>query len=189
MDKCSTPTIIKCGARRHASCFPIIGRLARHRHPAGEGVGPNASRRRDRRASSELGGGRASRSRCALDHCDQFVAAVAMAAPEIDELFDLCNYGSLVWCAGDGDCATAAHLEEAFVAQQSECAQDRVGVHAEHGGEVASLRDAFAGLGFAVADRAADLGGDLLVQQHRIGTVDRAERGPRRGFRDGEAQG
>ena len=58
--------------------------------------------------------------------------------------------------SGDGDAAAAAELEQAFVAELAECAQDGVGVDAEDGGKVFGRREAFAGLGFAVGDRAAD---------------------------------
>jgi hypothetical protein len=82
----------------------------------------------------------------------------------------------VLWAAGDADGASAAHFEQAFVAQQPEGAQDGVAVYAEDGGEVACLGDAVAGTRFAVGDRAADLGGDLLVQRGGVGAIDGRER-------------
>jgi hypothetical protein len=51
-----------------------------------------------------------------------------------------------------------------FVAERSQGAEDGVGVDAEEGGKVARRWEALAGFRFAVADRSADLGGDLLVE-------------------------
>jgi hypothetical protein len=46
--------------------------------------------------------------------------------------------------------------------------QDRVGVHAHHGSQVACRPKSFAGFGFSVGDCAADLRGSLVVQQGRV---------------------
>ncbi len=42
----------------------------------------------------------------------------------------------MLWGSDDGDAAAAAELEQAFVAELAECAQDGVGVDAENGGQV-----------------------------------------------------
>jgi hypothetical protein len=47
---------------------------------------------------------------------------------------------------------------------------------AEHRGEVLCLGNPLTGSGFAVGDRASDLGGDLLVQIDLVGAIDRSER-------------
>ena len=75
-------------------------------------------------------------------------------------------------CAGDGDAAAAAELEQAVVAELAECFEDGVGVDAELGGEVFGRRESFAGFGFAVGDGAADLGGDLVVQVEGVIAVE-----------------
>ena len=62
--------------------------------------------------------------------------------------------------------------EQSFVAEEAQGAQHGVGVDAEHGGEVFGGGEAFAGLGFALGDGAADLGGDLLVEVGGVGLVD-----------------
>ena len=72
--------------------------------------------------------------------------------------------GALFGGAGDGDAAAAAEFEQAFVAELAEGAEDGVGVDVEDGGEVFGGWESFAGFGFAVGDRAADLAGDLLVE-------------------------
>ena len=54
----------------------------------------------------------------------------------------------------------------------AERAENGVGVDAEDGGEVLGGRQALAGLGFAVGDRAADLAGDLLVELEGVVAVD-----------------
>ena len=76
------------------------------------------------------------------------------------------------WGAGDGDAATAAELEQSFVAQHAKGAEDGVGVDLEDGGEVFGWREPFSGFGFAVCDSAADLAGDLLVEVGGVGFVD-----------------
>jgi hypothetical protein len=67
-------------------------------------------------------------------------------------------------CAGYGDAVAAAEFEESFVAEESECAEDGVGVDVEDGGEVFGGWQAFSGFGFSVGDGAADFGGDLFVE-------------------------
>jgi hypothetical protein len=53
-----------------------------------------------------------------------------------------------------------------------QCAQDSIGVDAQHGGEVFSRRQPLAGLGLAVCDCAANLASYLLVQQRGVLSVD-----------------
>ena len=68
--------------------------------------------------------------------------------------------------------ADEPRFEEALVAQETQRAQHRVGVDSEHRREVPRLWDALAGRGFAVGDRAADFGRDLLVEEHRVTAID-----------------
>ena len=99
-----------------------------------------------------------------MDDLDELVAAVALLAGEFDELSCSLDDGAAFGCAGDGDSAAAAELEQSFVSQQPQGTQHRVGVDAEDGGEVFGGWEAFSGLGFPLGDRAADLGGDLFVE-------------------------
>ena len=46
-----------------------------------------------------------------FDHADQFVAAVALGACVFDEFVHAAEDGSALWCAGDGDPASAPELE------------------------------------------------------------------------------
>jgi len=94
---------------------------------------------------------------------DEFVGFVALAAGVVEELFRLLDDGALLRGARDGDAATSAEFEEAFVAQLAEGTKDGVGVDAEDGGEIFGGWESFAGFGFAVGDGAADLAGDLFV--------------------------
>jgi photosystem II stability/assembly factor-like uncharacterized protein len=80
--------------------------------------------------------------------------------------------GAVLGGAGDGDAAAAAEVEEAFVAELAEGAQDGVGVDAENGGEVSGGWQSFAGFGFAVGDGAADLASDLIVQVEGVVAVE-----------------
>ena len=97
---------------------------------------------------------------------------VALRAGEVEELPGLFDDGAVLGGAGDGDAAAAAELEQAFVAELAECAQDGVGVDAEDGGEVFGGWEAFAGFCFAFGDRAADLAGDLFVELEGLVAVD-----------------
>ena len=94
----------------------------------------------------------------------EFVGLVAVAAGEVEEFLGLFDDGAVFGVSGDGDAAAAAELEQAFVAELAEGAQDGVGVDAEDGGEVFGGWESFAGFGFAVGDGAADLAGDLFVK-------------------------
>ena len=107
-----------------------------------------------------------------LDDSDEFVGLVALAAGVVEEFFGLFDDGALFWGAGDGDAAAAAELEQAFVAELTEGAEDGVGVDAEDGGDVFCGWESFARLGFAISDGAADLAGDLFVQFERVVAVD-----------------
>jgi hypothetical protein len=106
-----------------------------------------------------------------VDEVVELVGAVAKVSSGSNKGARVLDEGSFVGCGGDGDAATSAKFEQTFVLESAECAEHGVGVHAEDGGEVCCLRDAFAGLGFAVGDCAADLGGDLLVQSGARGAV------------------
>ena len=59
-----------------------------------------------------------------------------MLAGEVDEFLGSLDDGAAFGGAGDGDAAAAAELEQAFVAEQAQGAEDGVGVDAEDGGEV-----------------------------------------------------
>ena len=107
-----------------------------------------------------------------LDDGDELVDAVALEAGEVDELLRARHDGAPLGGAGDGDAATAPELEQALVAQQPERPQDGVGVDVEDGGEVFCRWEPFAWFGLAVGDRAADLGGDLLVEVGGVRFVD-----------------
>jgi Mg-chelatase subunit ChlD len=91
---------------------------------------------------------------------------------EADEFPRLVDHRALFRRACDGDPSATSELEESFVAELAEGAQDRVRVDTEHRSEVARGRETLAGLGLAVGDRSPDLGGHLLVQLRRFGSVD-----------------
>ena len=111
-------------------------------------------------------------SRELLDELDELVGLVALGAGVAEQVFGAFDDGALLWCAADGDAAAAAELEEAFIAELAECAQDGVGVDAELGGEVFGGRESLAGFCFAVGDGAADLTGHLFVQVEGVVAVE-----------------
>jgi Tol biopolymer transport system component len=106
-----------------------------------------------------------------FDDLDQLVEAIALLAGEVDELFCSLDDGAAFGCPGDRDAPSASELEQSLVAQEAERAENGVGVDVEDGGEVFGGGEALAGLCFSVGDRAADLGGDLLVEIGGIAPV------------------
>jgi hypothetical protein len=55
-----------------------------------------------------------------FDDLDELVEAVALVAGEVDEFFGSLDDGTAFWCAGDGDSASAAELEQSFVAEHAQ---------------------------------------------------------------------
>src|SRR5262249_11712015 len=106
------------------------------------------------------------------DEVDEFVGLVALGAGVVEEGCGSFDEGALFGGGGDGDAAAAAEFEQVFVAELAECAEDGVGVDAEHVGEVFGGWEPFAGLGFAVGDGAADLACDLFVQVEGVVVVE-----------------
>ena len=110
-------------------------------------------------------------SRNVFDDLDQLVEAVALLASEVDQLLrspdDSATFGS----SCDGDATPAAELEQPLVAQEAERAEDGVGVDVEDRGEILRGRQALSGLRLSLSDRAADLGGGLLVEVGPVGFV------------------
>jgi hypothetical protein len=107
-----------------------------------------------------------------FDDLDELGAVVAAVSAELDEFDGFGEDGAALRGAGDADPVSWAEFEEAFVAQESEGAQDGVGVDVHDGREVACRREAFAGFGFAVSNRATDLRCDLIVQERWVVAVD-----------------
>ena len=107
-----------------------------------------------------------------LDDLYEFVDAIAVFAGECDELPCSLDDGATLGRSGDCDAAAAAELEQAFLAELSEGAEDGVAVDAEDGGEVFGGWESFAGFGFAVGDGAADLACDLFVQVEGVVVVE-----------------
>ena len=75
------------------------------------------------------------------------------------------------WRPDNSDAATWGHLEQTFVAQDAQRAQDGVAVDAQDGGDVTGWREAPAELCFAVGDGPADLHRDLLMQVSVVGPI------------------
>ncbi len=107
-----------------------------------------------------------------LDELQQVILSVSLATRELDELLSLGQHDAL-WrrAAGNLDPAAALELEQALVAQHSQGTQDGVGVDPEDCCEVAGRRQPLTGERFPVGDRAADIAGDLVVQERRVGAV------------------
>jgi hypothetical protein len=106
------------------------------------------------------------------DNPNELVQPVAVVPREPHELPRLRNHGSLLGGSRDRDPATAPKLEQPLVAERPEGPQDRVGVHAEDGREVACRRQPLARARLAIGDRATDLCSHLLVELDRLVAVD-----------------
>ena len=94
-----------------------------------------------------------------------------MVLGQLDQLSCLGEHDATLRRAGYVDPATAPEVEQSFVAQDSQCAQDRVVVHVQHRREITSRRQPFSGFGLACADRPPNLGGDLVVERHRLRAI------------------
>ena len=101
-----------------------------------------------------------------LNDLDQFVERVALSAGELDEVSCLLDDCALFGSGGDGDAASSAELEQAFVAEGTEGAQHGVRVDAHDGGKVSGWWQSFAWFGFTVCDGATDCCGGLFEQRH-----------------------
>jgi photosystem II stability/assembly factor-like uncharacterized protein len=91
---------------------------------------------------------------------------------EVDEFVRPGGDGALFRTAGHGDAATAAELQQPFVAEDAQRPQDCVRVDAENGGEIARRRQPLAGLRLTLRDRPAELSGNLLVEVGRLVPID-----------------
>ncbi len=106
------------------------------------------------------------------DDVDQFVGSVAVPSSELHEISGPGEHRSALGRRGDMDAAATAELKQPLVAQLSQRSQDSVGVDIEYGGEVSGGWEALSGGCLALRDRAADLCGYLVVEQHRLIAVD-----------------
>jgi hypothetical protein len=107
-----------------------------------------------------------------LDDLHELIDAVAVLSRVADEFVGASGDCALFGAASDGDAAPAPELEQPFLSELSQRAEDGVRINAEHGCKISRWREPLARLRFAVGDRAADLGGDLRVQFCRFGAVD-----------------
>ena len=87
-----------------------------------------------------------------------------MAAAELHELAGMRDDTATRWRAGDGHPPTALEVEQAFVTEDPEGAQDGVSVHVELGGEIPGRRQPFPRGGLAVRDRPPYLRCHLFMQ-------------------------
>jgi len=74
-----------------------------------------------------------------LDDLDEFVGFVAVGAGVAEKVFGLFDEGAVFGGACDRDAAAAAELEQAFVSELAEGAEDGVGVDAEDGDRTPSF--------------------------------------------------
>ena len=107
-------------------------------------------------------------SRESLEDLDELVGPIALGACEAKQLPRSLDDGAALGGAADGYPAAAAKLEQAFVSELPEGAQHGVRVDAEYSGEVLRRWQTLSRAGFAVGDRASNLGRDLFMEIGRV---------------------
>jgi len=108
----------------------------------------------------------------AFDDLDDLLAPESVVPGEVEEIPGAGEDGAALGGARHGDAASAAELQQAFVSEEVQGAQDGIFVDAQYRGEILSQGQALAGVCLAVGDGAADLRGHLIVQGCGIGRVD-----------------
>ena len=103
-----------------------------------------------------------------LDNLDELVQAVAVLAPELDELPCLHHDDPALGCSRNRDASTATELEKSFLPKELQGTQQGVLVHAEDGGKILRRRQTLAGLGLTVRNCSPYLRRDLLVKIGRV---------------------
>ena len=94
-----------------------------------------------------------------------------MAPGELDELAHARVELALVRRRDDRDAPAASDLEQAFVPELPERAEDGVPVHLQHRSHVKRGREPLARVGLSGRDRAANLGSNLLVEVRRLVSI------------------
>ena len=106
-----------------------------------------------------------------LHHRQEFLSSVTLRPGELEKLLQSGNNCSTLWRTRNDDGSTSAQLQEPLVSEDTQGPQNGIGVDAKDGSEIPGLRNPISGVGFAISDGAADLGGDLIVERHGIGSV------------------
>lgn len=99
-----------------------------------------------------------------LEHLDEFLVPVAVAASQIHQLFRLGDQGPALRRTDDSDAATPAKFHQPLVAKRPQSAQDGVRVDPDDCRQVLCRRKSFPSFRFTVRDRPAQLAGYLLVE-------------------------
>ncbi len=157
-------------AGRGRSATNFFGHRDRRRHPAKQSA--ETDERSDTAGTHATGdAGRSVCLRQALDHPHELVAPKSLLPGELDKLTRQREDGSALGGARHGDTAAPTKLEQTLLAQEPQGAKDRVGVHAQHRGQVAGGWEPLSGLGLAVGNGTTDLGCHLRVQRRRFRPV------------------
>ncbi len=95
-----------------------------------------------------------------------------MLAGELHEFRHLAAQFTLCGCSDHADAASRAHLDQPFIANDTQGAQHGVRVYAHDSGEVPCGWNAVAWGRVTFCDGAAYLGRDLIVQKGRVASVE-----------------
>jgi hypothetical protein len=90
---------------------------------------------------------------------------------EVNEILNALEHCTALRSAGDSDSSSTAELKKAFVSQEAEGSQHRIGVDAEDCGQVPRWGHALAGGCFSFSDGAPNLCGHLFVESQRVGAI------------------
>ena len=107
-----------------------------------------------------------------LDDLDELVQPIALPTCELNELLRALHDCATLRRTDDRDAPTASKLEQAFVPQQTECAEHSVRVDVEDGCEVLRGRKALTRLRLAIRVCAKDLTRDLFEEIGGVLSVD-----------------
>ncbi len=94
---------------------------------------------------------------------------IPLSSGELDEIPGPHQDGSTLWCqAGHGDASSTSKLQQTFVAQKPQGSEHGVGVHTEHGRQVAGWGEPLARHGFTLRDGASNFPRDLLIEREPL---------------------
>ena len=107
-----------------------------------------------------------------LDDAEQVLPSVPLQPCDLDKVLRLHEHDALrPRSAGNGHASATAELEQPFVAQEAQGAQNRVRVHPQNGREVMSRRQPFTGCRLSVGDGLSDVRSYLIMEQRGVGSV------------------
>jgi hypothetical protein len=110
-----------------------------------------------------------------LHHGEHLITSVALRPCEVEELLHTANHRAALRRSGDDDGPASTKFQQSLVSKDPQCTQNGIGIDAEDSSEILSLGNAVTGTSLALGDGPPDLGGNLIVEGHRVGPVNFGE--------------